>query len=192
MKLSAAPGAARLEGRAQRASACCGCASRSPSPGWPRSPASPRRSTARSPPTAASCSAATCCCRSPSARRAATSGPRSNALGRSSKSVTTRGHAGRAPTAAAMLAELTGVDAAWPLAGKARIGAGGQRPAGRRDRDRPRDRRAAWPAARRPGAASAGRPIGCRRSSTRCRASRGFALAPPAVMDEAGPGQRAG
>ena len=85
-----------------------------------------------------------------------------------------------------MLAELTGVDAAWPLAGKLELGRAGSARAGPRSRS----------AARRPsgsalqlGDAAADRPgelpgVGDhRQDAARCRASR---FAPPALVDEAG------
>jgi putative ABC transport system permease protein len=107
-----------------------------------------------------------------------------DALGRSSKSITTRAML-VAPQGRSLLAELSSVDAQWPLAGKVEWASGSKRPAG--------------------AAVAIGREIVERlgigigddvrigRATYRVSAiidkmprSSGFALAPPALMDEAG------
>jgi putative ABC transport system permease protein len=107
-----------------------------------------------------------------------------DALGRSSKSVTTRAML-IAPGNRSMLAELSGIDPAWPLAGRLELAAGGHRPSGAEiaiGRD----------AADRLGL---GTDSSLRVGNANFRVSAiidkmpsasGFALAPPALMDEAG------
>ncbi|HET9354847.1 MAG TPA: ABC transporter permease, partial [Sphingomicrobium sp.] len=107
-----------------------------------------------------------------------------DALGPSSKSITTRAML-VAASGRSILSELSGVDSAWPLAGKLDLAAGGKRPQGAE--------------------IAIGREIAERldlRAGDRLRVGRasyrisgvinkapgasGFALAPPSVMDEAG------
>lgn len=105
-------------------------------------------------------------------------------MGPSSKSVTTRAML-VAPGDRSLLAELSGVDSAWPLAGKLDLAPGGQRPSGAQiaiGRE----------IAERLGVAQ-GQSIRVGRSVFRVSAlidkmpsASGFALAPPAIMDEAG------
>ena len=107
-----------------------------------------------------------------------------DALGRSSKSTTTRAML-VTPDGRSILSELSGVDSAWPLAGRLELVPGGKRPeaaeiaigreiAERLDLktgDRLRVGRAAY------------RVSGV---ITKAPGASGFALAPPSVMDEAG------
>ena len=105
-------------------------------------------------------------------------------LGRSSKSVTTRAML-VAPGGGSMLTELSGIDAAWPLAGRLELAPGGHRPNGAEiaiGRD----------AADRLGV-RVGESVRVGNASFRVSAiiekmpsASGFALAPPALMDEAG------
>jgi len=105
-------------------------------------------------------------------------------LGRSSKSVTTRSML-VSPAGATQLVELTGVDANWRLAGKVDWGAGGRRPAG------------AEVALGREVAERLdlhlGQQVRLGHASyrivsilTKAPGGSGFALAPPAIVDEAG------
>jgi len=107
-----------------------------------------------------------------------------DALGRSSKSTTTRSML-VAPDGRSILSELSGVDSAWPLAGKLELAPGGKRPKGAeiavgREIAERLDLRA-------------GDQLRVGRSSYRISGvinkapgASGFALAPPSVMDEAG------
>ena len=106
------------------------------------------------------------------------------ALGRSSKSVTTRAML-VAPGGVSMLTELSGVDAAWPLAGRVELAPGGKRPAGH-------EIAIGREAAERLGT-NVGGMVRVGRASYRVSgivekmpSVSGFALAPPALMDEAG------
>jgi putative ABC transport system permease protein len=105
-------------------------------------------------------------------------------LGRSSKSVTTRAML-VAPDGGSMLTELSGIDPAWPLAGRLELAPGGHRPAG------------AEIAIGRDAADRLGLRVGdtlrVGNGSFRLAAiiekmpsASGFALAPPALMDQAG------
>ena len=105
-------------------------------------------------------------------------------LGRSSKSVTTRAMLA-APDGGSMLTELSGIDPAWPLAGRLELAPGGHRPAG------------AEIAIGRDAADRLGLRVGdtlrVGNGSFRLAAiiekmpsASGFALAPPALMDQAG------
>ena len=120
------------------------------------------------------------------AQREATSDERAamDALGRSSKSVTTRamlvGPGGRS-----MLAELSGIDPAWPLTGRLELAPGGHRPKGP-------EIAIGREAAERLGM-KLGQSLRVGGASFRISAiiekmpsASGFALAPPALMDEAG------
>ena len=107
-----------------------------------------------------------------------------DALGPSSKSTTTRSMLVTA-SGRSILSELSGVDSAWPLAGKLDLQPGGERPQGaeiaigREIAERLELKR--------------GDPLQVGRASYRVSAiinkapgASGFALAPPSVMDEAG------
>ena len=120
------------------------------------------------------------------AQRDATPGEKSamDALGRSSKSVTTRAML-VASDGRSMLTELSGIDSAWPLAGRLDLAPGGRRPKG------------AEIAIGREAADRLGAKVGeqLRVGGVTYRISAiiekmpsasGFALAPPALMDEAG------
>jgi putative ABC transport system permease protein len=120
------------------------------------------------------------------AQRDATSGERSaiDALGRSSKSITTRSML-VAPDGGTQLVELTGIDANWRLAGDVDWGAGGRRPAG------------AEIAVGREVADRLGLRLGQQvrlghgayrivSIMAKSPGGSGFALAPPAIVDEAG------
>ena len=107
-----------------------------------------------------------------------------DALGRSSKSVTTRAML-VAPGGGSMLTELSGIDSAWPLAGRLDLAQGGRRPKG------------AEIAIGREAAERLGVRVGdsLRVGGTsydvsavieKMPSASGFALAPPALMDEAG------
>lgn len=107
-----------------------------------------------------------------------------DALGRSSKSITTRAML-VAPDGRSMLVELSGIDSAWPLAGKLELAPNGHRPKGAEiaiGRD----------AADRLGV-KAGESLRAGNASFRVSAiiekmpsASGFALAPPALMNESG------
>ena len=107
-----------------------------------------------------------------------------DALGRSSKSVTTRAML-VAPDGRSMLAELSGIDPAWPLAGRLELAPGGHRPRGA-------EIAIGREAAERLGVQT-GESLRVGNASFRVSAiidkmpsASGFALAPPALMDEAG------
>ena len=107
-----------------------------------------------------------------------------DALGRSSKSVTTRAML-VAPGGRNMLTELSGIDSAWPLAGKLVLAQGGRRP-------QSAEIAIGLEAADRLGV-GAGESLRVGNTSYRISAiiekmpsASGFALAPPALMDEAG------
>ena len=107
-----------------------------------------------------------------------------DALGRSSKSVTTRAML-VAPGGRTMLSELSGVDSGWPLAGKLDLASGGRRPRGA-------EVAVGREIAERLGVGT-GDNIRIGRASYRITAiiekmpsASGFALAPPVIMDEAG------
>jgi putative ABC transport system permease protein len=107
-----------------------------------------------------------------------------DALGRSSKGITTRAML-VAPDGRSLLAELSGVDSAWPLAGGVEWAPGGKRPAG------PEIAIGREIAERLELAQGDSLRVG--RTAYRISAiidklprSAGFALAPPAIMDEQG------
>ena len=107
-----------------------------------------------------------------------------DALGRSSKSTTTRAML-VARDGRSILSELSGVDAAWPLAGRLDLAPGGKRPAGA-------EIAVGHEIAERLGIQT-GDPLRVGRATYRVSAiitkapgASGFALAPPSVMDEAG------
>jgi len=120
------------------------------------------------------------------AQREATAAEREaiNSLGRSSKSIGTRAML-VAPDGRSLLAELAGVDRNWPLAGQLQFAPDGKRPAGA-------EVAIAREIAERL-ALNIGDSIRIGRANYRISAiidkiprSAGFALAPPALMDEAG------
>jgi putative ABC transport system permease protein len=107
-----------------------------------------------------------------------------DALGRSSKSVTTRAML-VAPNGRTMLTELSGVASAWPLAGRLELAAGGHRPNGP-------EVAVGHEVAERLGV-GLGNGVRIGHATYRISAiiekmpsASGFALAPPAIMDEAG------
>ena len=120
------------------------------------------------------------------AQREATAEERAaiDALGRPSKSVTTRAML-VAPDGRNMLAELSGIDSAWPLAGRLDLAPGGRRPSGA-------EIAVGREAAERLGVA-VGERLRVGHASflvsaiiEKMPSASGFALAPPALMDEAG------
>jgi putative ABC transport system permease protein len=107
-----------------------------------------------------------------------------DALGPSSKSVTTRAML-VAPDGSSMLSELSGIDSAWPLAGRLDLATGGQRPKGP-------EIAIGREVAERLGVKLAD-SLRVGRASYKISAviekmpsASGFAFAPPALMDEAG------
>ena len=106
------------------------------------------------------------------------------ALGRHSKSVTTRAML-VASDGRSMLAELSGVDRAWPVAGRVELAPGGELPAGNQiaiGREAAERLGAGIGDTLRVGRAS----YGVSGIIEKMPSASGFALAPPALMDEAG------
>jgi len=107
-----------------------------------------------------------------------------DALGRSSKSVTTRAML-VTPDGQSLLAELSGIDSAWPLAGELQLAPGGRRPRGAEiaiGREAAERLGVKAGESLRVGAA----PFRISSIIEKMPSASGFALAPPALMDEAG------
>ena len=120
------------------------------------------------------------------AQRVATPDERAamDSLGRSSKSVTTRAMLVGADNRS-MLTELSGIDSAWPLAGRLDLAPGGHRPEGA---EIAIGREAADRLGVKPGEVLrvGGASYNISAIIEKMPSASGFALAPPALMDEAG------